>query len=318
MPLIFCRFLITANRTTINVHSTANSLLHRSIKLKIDTKSGARIITYCLSPTYENILWVACSDGSIFSVDWTNGAGSDQYWGISSTGCIHMTVASMESAGRRRDVVLTTELRRGGGWRITANELAPPNGPIKTEARTIYTSKHRVDFLKTAKEGSIIVAAADNRVLVGRLRSTEFDTVDKIKYEFRVFETADAVCSLDLRVSNRTTSNDLKKSVAKLPIVNVVVGDSKGTIFYHTDLLAKLVLSQDGNLPAGYSITPKKMHWHRKAVHTVKFSLDGTYFQFLKIQLLTFHKAIISFLVAVKQFSCYGNSILEGFNIFRI
>ena len=125
-----CRFLIVANRTAIQVYSTSNSLLTRSIKLAIDTKTrpNARIITYCLSPTNPDLVWVACSDGAVYSVNWTSGVGADQYWGISSTGCIHMTVASMESAGRRRDVVFTTEARKDGGWRITANELAPQTG----------------------------------------------------------------------------------------------------------------------------------------------------------------------------------------------
>lgn len=208
-------------------------------------------------------------------MDWTNGAGADQYWGISSTGCIHMTVASMESAGRRRDVVLTTELRRGGGWRITANELAPPNGPIKTEARTIHTSEHQVEFLHTANDGSIVVAAAGKKVLIGCLRSTDYDTVDKIKYEFRVFDSADDICSLDLQVRKRPKSNDLKKSMVKIPVVNIAVGDAQGVVFYHQDLLAKLIMLQNRTLPNGYNILPKKMHWHRKAVHTVKFSLDG-------------------------------------------
>jgi NET1-associated nuclear protein 1 (U3 small nucleolar RNA-associated protein 17) len=268
-----CRFLIVANRTTVHVYSTSNSLLHRSIKLKLETR--ARIITYYLSPTYENILWVAASDGSIFSLDWTTGAGAEQYWGISSTGCTHMTVASMESGGRRRDVVFTSEPRKGGGWRITANELAPPNGPVKTAARTIYTSSHRINFLSSVCEGSVIVASADNSVLVGNLRATDFDTVDKMRYEFRVFESAEAITCLDVKAVERTDPKEFKKTVAKLPVVNVAVGGAKGAIFYHNDLLAKLVMSQHGTLPAGVSLLPKKLHWHRKAVHTVKFSLDG-------------------------------------------
>jgi NET1-associated nuclear protein 1 (U3 small nucleolar RNA-associated protein 17) len=306
------RFLIVANRTTVNVYATSNSLLHRSIKLKLDTKTRARIITYCLSPSQDNILWVACSDGSIFSVDWTTGAGADQYWGISSTGCIHMTVASMESSGRRRDVVFTTEARKDGGWRITANELAPPNGQIKTEARTIYTSKYRVNFLKTENEGSIIVAASENRVLIGRLRSTDYDTVDKIKYEFRVFESSDHISSLDLRVSGRTGSGELKKSVRKLPVVDLVVGDVKGAIFLHTDLLAKLVMSQEGTLPSSFSITPKRMHWHRQAVLAVKWSLDGMYPSLAEGIELIFAKATMLSPVEVKQSLYCGNLILES------
>lgn len=186
----------------------------------------------------------------------------------------------MESAGRRRDVVFTTELRKDNGWRITANELAPPNGPIATVARTIYTSTQRINFLKTANEGSVVVAASEKRILLGSLRSTEYDTIDKIRYEFRVFESTDLISSLDLRVSERKNHGDQKsipksgKNTKKAPIVDVVVGDVKGSIFVHNDLLANLILSQGGNVP-GIALMPRKLHWHRQAVHSVKWSPDG-------------------------------------------
>lgn len=188
-----------------------------------------------------------------------------------------MTVASMDSGGRRRDVVFTTEVRSNGGYRITANELAPPNGSIKTDARTIYTCKERIDFLQTANEGSVIVATSENRILVGTLKSTDFDAVAKIKYEFRILESADRISTFDLRVLDRLEVKDIRKSIRKTPIVNVVVGDVRGSLFLYTDILAKLVMSQDGALPSGWSLTPKKLHWHRQEVQSVKWSRDGTF-----------------------------------------
>jgi NET1-associated nuclear protein 1 (U3 small nucleolar RNA-associated protein 17) len=186
-----------------------------------------------------------------------------------------MTVASMESAGRRRDVVFTTEGKKDGGFRITAQEMSLET-PVDTAVRTIYTSPNPIQFLKTAGEGSVIAATSGNRVLLGRLRSTDYNTIDKIRYEFRIFESIDAIKSLDVRVSDRTESDGLKKSLKKMPIVDVVVGDVRGVVFVHNDLLAKLFSqSADGKLPAGISMVPRKLHWHRQVVHTVKWSRDG-------------------------------------------
>jgi NET1-associated nuclear protein 1 (U3 small nucleolar RNA-associated protein 17) len=272
-----CRFLIVANRRAINVYSTSNSLLARSIKpiLKDNAPRATRIVAYCLSPTYPSIIWVAFSDGSVFRIDWTTGAGEGEYWTISSTDCIHMTVASMESAGRRRDVVFTTETKRDGGFRITAQELSPET-PSISPTRTIYTTPNRIQFLKTAKEGSIIVAASGNRVLLGRLRSGDFDTIEKIRYEFRIFESTEVIKSLDVRVSERKEADGLKKSLKKSPVVDIVVGNIRGVVFVHNDLFAKLFSQQaDGKLPLGISMVPRKLHWHRQVVHTVKWSRDG-------------------------------------------
>ncbi|KAH7391243.1 WD repeat-containing protein-like protein [Cadophora sp. MPI-SDFR-AT-0126] len=276
------KFLIVAHLGAIHVYSAADSLLTRSIRLKLNelTEIPPHIIAFCLSPTNSDLLWVACSDGSVYSIDWTSGAGSEQYWGVSSTGCIHMTVASMESAERRRDVVFTTEARKDGGFRITANELARPNSSVQTAARTIYTSSHRINFLKTANQGSIIVAASGNKILVGRLRSTEYDTIDKMRYEFRVFESSDAIKSLDIRVTQRPGVEEMKKAnpLKKIPVVDLVVGDVRGVIFLHNDLFPKLWIGSEGQLSGvSLALAPRKLHWHRQVVHSVKWSLDGNY-----------------------------------------
>jgi NET1-associated nuclear protein 1 (U3 small nucleolar RNA-associated protein 17) len=268
------RFLIVANRKVIRVYSTSNSLLTRSIKLDLK-EPASRIVAFSLSPTQSDILWVACSDSKIFRVDWTTGLGAGQTWGVSSSQCVHMTVASMESAGRRRDVVFTTEIRKDGGFRVAANELSMPDSGIDNAARTIYTSTEVISFLKTSKDGSVIVGSSGKRILVGRLRSTEYNTIDKIRYEFRIFETTDPIRSLDLRLSDRTRieAEGLKKTLRRTPIVDVVVGDVRGVVFVHNDMIVKLFA--DGTLPSGLSIMPRKLHWHRQAVNTVKWSLDG-------------------------------------------
>lgn len=186
-----------------------------------------------------------------------------------------MTVASMESVGRRRDVVFTTEMKKDGGWRITANELNQPNGPIPTAVRTIYTSKEKINFLQTAAEGSVIVAASGNKILLGNLRSVEYDTTDKIKYEFRIFESQDAIMSLDLRAAHKSKSGGHASKKVPIPVVDLVVGNVRGSIFIHNDLLGNLIRSQDGSVTHKINLAPRKFHWHRKAVHTVKWSLDG-------------------------------------------
>jgi len=188
-----------------------------------------------------------------------------------------MTVASMESAGRRRDIVITTEPRKGGGWRITANELAPPDSKFKTAAKTIYTSAHRINMLRTVCDGSIVVAVADNAVMIGSLKAMDYGTVDKVKYEFRIFETTEAISSMDVKVVERISGREFPKPISKLPCLHVAIGGVNGSIYYYMDILAKLVMAQRGGLPSGVSLVPKKLHWHRQAVYTVKFSLDGKF-----------------------------------------
>ncbi|KAB8304819.1 hypothetical protein EYC80_004160 [Monilinia laxa] len=238
------KYLILANRMSLLVYSTSDSLLTRTIRFDHSKHTFAHIVAYKFSPTDSNIVWVALSDGAIYRLDWTTGAGNDQSWKISSTGCIHMTVASMISAGRRRDVVFTTET------------------PI--------------NYLQTAHGGSVLLAASGKSVLLGYVRNLDFDTTDKVRYVFRVFDSTSTILSLDARVSPRTSTDD-RNIPKKIPVVDVVVGDSRGVIFLHRDLLGNLIQSENKSYASMINLVPAKLHWHRKGVQTVKWSLDGNY-----------------------------------------
>lgn len=183
-----------------------------------------------------------------------------------------MTVASIESAGRRRDVVYTTGLRAEGDWHITAHVFTLPGDPVTTDAKVIYTSPQEIQYLKAVPDGSIIVAASGSRILLGNLRSSDFSNVNDLKYPFRFFESTDFISTLDIRVSDAPIISQRKSSKGeKARTVDIVVGDVKGAIWVHHDLLANLMKPEI----ARTSLLPRKLHWHRKAVRSVKWSLDG-------------------------------------------
>jgi NET1-associated nuclear protein 1 (U3 small nucleolar RNA-associated protein 17) len=260
------------------VYSTSNSLLNRSIKLSFNQNQNldANIVAYVLSPTEPDIIWIACSDGFVYKVDWTSGEGSNRSWRVSHGGITNMAVAAINSAGRRRDVLFTTG-KHDEGWRISAHELVVGKSAT-IESRTVYTSAQVIQILTANDEGTVIIAASEERVLLGAIRNIDFDLIDKIRYEFRIFESTDLISSMDVRVSKRNRPPGSKASkMDRVEVVDVVAGDVKGAIFVHNDLLGNLTRSQnpsvDGQHPI--SLIPRKLHWHRKSVQAAKWSLDG-------------------------------------------
>lgn len=229
-------------------------------------------MAYNLSPSNPNLIWVGFSDGAVYLVDWTSGEGISDFWTTSTTGLVHMAVAAIDTTSGRKDIIYTTEMRSGGGWRITAHDLAAPGSSTKPVARAIYTSTQEIQILNASSDGCIIVAASGNRILLGTLRSSDVESVEKIRYEFRVFESSDHIASLDMRVSEKPSATGVKSSkVLKVGAVDVVVGDIRGAIFVHNNLLANLIRAET----ASVNLLPRKLHWHRKAVSSVKWSLDG-------------------------------------------
>lgn len=267
--------MIVANRLSLQVYSTSTSLLIKSIPLAVKDAGTTteQIVAYCLSPSNPAFCWVACSDGAVFRVDWTSGSGAEEYWTTSSTGLVTITVASMLSTGRLRDVVFTTEARKEGGYRISTHELTRPGEAVTTAAKTIFTISERIHDMKTLAGGEIIVAAAEKKVLIGSLRSSDFNTVDNIKYQFHTFELADHITSLDARIggliapASKKDQATPKKTNSGSFVVDMAVGDAKGSIFLYSDIL-NLIRSHQ-------TILPKKLHWHRKAVSSIKWSRDG-------------------------------------------
>jgi NET1-associated nuclear protein 1 (U3 small nucleolar RNA-associated protein 17) len=185
----------------------------------------------------------------------------------------------MDSTEQKRDVLFTTE-EHDEGWRISAHELSTWGNKTTTQSRIIYKSNQMIQIIKAVDEGAVIMAASEKRVLLGSLRSAEFGTIDKLRYEFRIFESTDYISSLDVRTFNRAFDPAQKASkLDKTKVVDVVVGNVKGSIFVHNDLLRNLIESERSTTDVKHPInlTPRKLHWHRKAVQSVKWSLDGLF-----------------------------------------
>lgn len=237
-------------------------------------------MAYGLSPNESNKIWVACSDARIFSIDWTT--GERQFWATTATSITQMALASVKG----RDIIFTAgEIDET--WKITAHDLELLESSRPTQSRVVYSSTQPIQILRIVGEDPVIVAASGKNVLVGGLKSSDIDSVDQMRYEMMVFESSDVISSLDARVSTRASDKDIllgRKKARKfeLKVVDVVVGDVKGAIFVHNDLLGNLRRSQVKNNQGGLvssvvpiNLVPRKLHWHRKMVAAAKWSLDG-------------------------------------------
>jgi NET1-associated nuclear protein 1 (U3 small nucleolar RNA-associated protein 17) len=269
------RFLIVAQKRTILSYSTSTSLLHRSLSLPSLQQEGSRayIISYVLSPTDSNILYVAQSNGEISKLDWTTGVGVDKAWVTSLKKTTHMMIASLDAPEGKRDIIFTVGSIENK-CQILVHELSELGESTTVKSKVIYSTPYPISNVQASSDGAVIVATAGARILVGSLRGQEL-----VRYEFRIFESSDVLSSMDFRVSKRAPETG-KKGPSRLdryPVVDVVVGNVKGVIFLHDDLLGNLVRSETPSAegPNPLSLAPRKHHWHRKAVLSVKWSLDG-------------------------------------------
>lgn len=181
-----------------------------------------------------------------------------------------LTVAPMLMKNRLIDVPFVSILANET-WHVVACYVQD----MMIKNRKIILSRGEIiENLKSANNGSSLAASSRNNILVGSLSTSTIPSIKELAYEFYVLDCPDEITCIDLRVGERIhLSRKSQRQTGDEPVMEVVVGCARGSIYYYNDLLPQLRYLQKAG--RGASLQPRKYHWHRKAVHAVKWSQDG-------------------------------------------
>ncbi|KAF4125154.1 NET1-associated nuclear protein 1 (U3 small nucleolar RNA-associated protein 17) [Geosmithia morbida] len=303
------QYLIIAYNTSIQVYAASDSLLVRRIPISTaDSKAPndsstsnakpAVIISMRLSKKSPDSVWVATSDGRVFHVNWTGtltGTPDTSFRTNSKTAraMVVMTIgdggngggsASKKpsvagAAGSAHDVVLVVESDKSARLEITAYLPSERDGNKKPRSRSLFSIKKGggsgLQLLESANAGRVLVGALHDRVFLGAATfAGSADGLDQLRYDFFSFDTPDIVTSIDVRA--RAVSGKRARSSDANQVVDVLVGGARGSIYLYHDAVNRLQAVGRGSSDKE-PIQAQKYHWHRKAVHSVKWSRDGNY-----------------------------------------
>ena len=264
--------IITYN-TSIQVYSTEDSLLVRRIALPLTKTDDAtefvatHIVASVLSKSDADYIWVACSDGRIWHINWTSGAGADTPFRVEAKRVLDVTVDAVEIGDKAEDILLV--LKR---LTKTSAQIVAYNTKALTarSGKLLHTYDESPQLLRSAAGGRLVVAAAKETLHIGLLKARKLASFQDLTYRFHRFDVPDIVSCLDIRSTIRAT----KKGGFELQTADLAVGCARGAIYVYHDLLSKLPGEGSSSSKSGV-IQPKKLHWHRRAVHSVKWSEDG-------------------------------------------
>ncbi|KAK0631788.1 WD40-repeat-containing domain protein [Immersiella caudata] len=264
------RYLVLTYNTSLQVYTTEDSLLVRRIPLPV-TRSGDGdfIVSAALSKISPEHVWVGCNDGRVWRINWTTGAGAETPYEINKY-VLDMDIQSMEYGDVTKDVLLVLQTSESTPATIVAYDEEDLS---KGEGTLLHTFEEKPNLLRSAANGKVVVATSGSTFHVGILKHKK-KGVDSPELEYRFYSIGvpDLAASLDIRTTLKTT----KKGATELQQVDVVIGGARGGIYLYSDIAAKLTPEGHGAVKAA-SIQPRKYHWHRKAVHSVKWSADGNY-----------------------------------------
>jgi len=262
------RYLILTYNTSLQVYTTEDSLLVRRITLPVaQSDSGEYIISSVLSKESPEHVWVACTDGRIWYINWTTGTGVDTPLNIEKD-ILDMDVQSMEIGDGTKDVLLILQVCDSSAAQLMAyddEDLSTKKGTL------LHTFEETPSIIRSVVNGRVVVAASGSVLHIGLLKhKKKAPDAPELEYRFYSFGVPDIVACLDIQPTVRTT----KKGATEIRQVDVVIGGARGGIYLYSDLVGKLTVEEHGALKAA-PIQPRKYHWHRKAVHSVKWSADG-------------------------------------------
>ena len=216
-----------------------------------------------------------------------------------------LSATTQDHSGEADNVVYTIDKRDAKEWILSDHIFHGKGEATEADTQTLFKHDDGLTGLQVLLGGKVIVTTSRHKLIIGTSDSSAPEDVSKIKHVWRVVESPEWIRSFDVRSrpSDRTSKKHLSKG-GFLEAIDIVIGGLRGTIHIYEDLYLKLVRKENagkaGNLE---TIASRNLHWHRNAVMTVKWSLDGNEPSIITESFLTVAQATISFPVVKRPSS---------------
>lgn len=267
------KFLILANVRGLQIYSTETSLLAHVLPV------GSGVLTaYSLSSTKPTQVYIANSAGLITLWDWVDAKKLGR-WDI---GTNIRQIAVVTQADTNQDLVYCHEV--GSSHVINVHALRTRDQKSQTDLKRIFKSKTPISKIEVLLGGNVVIVACANSVVVGRRSKLQKTALQDFEYIWREFTTSKRITALCSYIQPQEPLGEGKRASQQLKDnLDIAIGDESGAIHLFEDLLsvsAGLEKSQKKREDPSAdleSLKPKRLHWHREAVGSLKWSLDGRF-----------------------------------------
>ena len=283
--MLSCRYLILTHNTSLKVYTVSDSLLVRQISLPIDVKSkdgsrkiSASIVSTWLSAAEPDFVWIACSDGRVWKVNWRHGTKPEDTLYTKTGGLLDMSVSSMKIQKSTVDVLYISELKKQE-CTITAYYRVK-NSHMSIALYRSQQPDQRIHLVRSTSDGRFIVGASAEGLVVGAVQIPQGKA--ELEGEFYAFDTKDIVCAVDMKVTVKPEPPATKKQPKKqasqaFDVLDLIVGCARGQMFVYNDIINALHNLRSKSKSKKEEVQARQFHWHRRAVHSLKWSSDGMF-----------------------------------------
>ncbi|KAF1921090.1 WD40-repeat-containing domain protein [Ampelomyces quisqualis] len=269
------KHILLAHPKALQVYSTETSLLVSSLPLG----HAAFVTAYALSSTKPHQVYVADSSELVTLWDWVKGTKVGR-WDIGGTA---RNIAVVTHPGSNEDLVFCHE--KGDKHVVNVHALRTKSQASKTEVKRIFKTNSAITHLQILLQGKYVIIATADTITVGKRLKPSRIAVQEFEYMWREITFSKRITTCNTYFRQPEASEKGKKTAQdQRDVLDLAVGDDSGAILLFEDMLASFAAVESiekgskNKTDSAESLRPKRFHWHRTAVGSVKWSLDGNYF----------------------------------------
>ncbi|KXG51919.1 uncharacterized protein PGRI_093120 [Penicillium griseofulvum] len=243
-------YLLVGLDTAVQVFATSTSRLSRTLQME----AGQQIIGFSVCPEDQENLYIFTSSGSIGKWNWSSGKRIARWETTCTT--VSMSLASVGKEGNTAAISFSIIVQKDGKRQILINAL----GDKKIQGTTALETSQKINSIKVTHDGRVIIASDGKHLFMGTTTSADLEHLETVQYAWREATLPVNATCFDIQVQGSET-------------IDLAVGESGGSILIYQNVLNTLF----GKDISDKRSSPRKLHWHRGSVNTVRWSKDGNY-----------------------------------------
>ncbi|KAF8248717.1 tricorn protease domain 2-containing protein [Wilcoxina mikolae CBS 423.85] len=251
------KHLLVAQALSLKIFSSKTSLLVRIITLPAFASiihSSEYIVSFFLDHRWDDRVYVATSNSRLYLFDFARGERIHE-WNLGLGLVQHVCVCPDQilESSESEVVYVVSAGRRFQDTSITRVSLSA--GRLGTKV-VLYRSKSLITAVRIADAGRVVCFISERNIVVinGECRP-------------RAYEMAHLLTCMDIYLPSSSAGTG--KQAAARRYGDIVVGDNTGAIYVLHGVIKPSKVETD--------FASTKYHWHRVAVCSVKWALDGSY-----------------------------------------
>lgn len=244
------RYLFVGLDTSVQVFATSNSRLLRTLQME----TGQKVIGFRICPVDEDVLYIFTSS-FVTKWDWNSGKTLARWETDGPTVSIDLPLGQNAGASSSYFSIVA---QKDGKKGISITTLGDKKLPSIT---ALHTSEN-INVIKGAYGGRVLFASDGSHLFLGTTSNIDMESPESTRFTWREATLPVTATSFHLR------ENSVKGSDA----VDLAVGESGGSILIFHDIVNTLFGRHADN-----KTSPRKLHWHRGPVASVRWSKDGTF-----------------------------------------